>query len=263
MSNDILQSLHPLDDSDIEIADSNESKYEGIDLLSNLLNPKFYTPSLDDFINGDLTLLDEHIPSGARVGDIGCGLGRHLKHLVSRPSPISRGYGFDICRPAIQEARQINDSDRLEFYRINILRPKLLVDRERRLGEDIDRDIRSPLCTKVIEPLTHVICMFNTIGNIPHRPVVLRNMQQMLNFDGTLILTVYSDKSIDSRVEQYTKMGLGEITITDSHLKAGNFWSEHFDFERARREFPGFDILPYTEIGWLIVAQPWKVISQL
>ena len=86
-----------------------------------------------------------------------------------------------------------------------------------------------------------VICMTNTFGNLPSIKLnVLKEMRRVCRKGGKVIVSVYSEKSLDLRVKSYKKVGVEILKIEEGVVYARGFISEQFSKEELENLFKKF-----------------------
>ena len=194
------------------------------------LDPGNLTKQMQDYLQEESTLLLEHIQDNASLADFGCGFGRHLELLGTN---LRYGLGFDIVGQYISIGRE-----RLKKYP-NL---KLMVSDARNAGLHKNK-------------FDYAICMNNTLGNIEEQGKVVSEMRRVILPDGLILAGVYSEKSIDSRIEWYERTGLTIEKVTEGYIttKQG-FRSEHFSRTKLSTLFGNCSIEDIAGIGYLAIS---------
>ena len=78
-------------------------------LLRRALDPATQPAAIRAFLAEESAKVRELLPAGARVVDIGCGMGRHL---VALDAHLGRGIGIDREPSYLREARRVGASAR-------------------------------------------------------------------------------------------------------------------------------------------------------
>jgi ubiquinone/menaquinone biosynthesis C-methylase UbiE len=98
----------------------------------------------------------------------------------------------------------------------------------------------------------YVICMTNTFGDFPDiKTDVLDEMKRVCKNDGKIIISVYSEKSLEIRKSDYEKVGLHITKIDDGiiHTKEGLI-SEQFTKPQLENLFNSTDLkVEITELN--------------
>lgn len=182
------------------------------DLLSRFLNQGNQPADAKEYIKEENRLLSEIIKPRTTLIDFGCGFGRHLELLRDR---LFYGLGIDINKEYILSGRRkLKDYPNLELKVADARHPKL--------GMLFD----------------YAICMNNTLGNIKEKQKVIAEMQKAIIPGGLIIVGVYSENSINSRIRWYKNIGLHtKKVIEDYILTEEGFRSEHFTEKKLIRLF--------------------------
>ena len=191
------------------------------------MDPENQPDKIKAYIEAEEKFLLSKIELNSSLVDFGCGIGRHLDLLGAR---LRYGLGVDIVHNYIAHAKRIlMDKSEIEFQ----------------VG-----DIRNCPLERVFD---YVICMHNTIGNIREKNVVLNQMKKAANKSGEILIGVYSEDSIESRIEWYERAGLCVIDVTQESIRTNlGFQSDHFSKERIMGLFGDCDVEEISEIGYII-----------
>jgi ubiquinone/menaquinone biosynthesis C-methylase UbiE len=194
-------------------------------LLNRALDPSTQPPEIQEFLRAELDLLQEFVAAGARLLDVGCGTGRHLRMLADR---ISLGVGIDYEHSYIAEAR-------------------------RQVG---DRRVHFVTADATLIPFRSVFdcatCLTNTWGTMTDKVSVLDEMRRLAPLAETRLVSVYSLDSIPPRREWYRRLGhsIAEET-SDFLMTSGGFRSEHFSEARLRNLIGDCTIGKLAKIGYV------------
>ena len=102
----------------------------------------------------------------------------------------------------------------------------------------------------------YAICLTNTWGTMSDKLGVLREMRRLSTVPETRLLSVYSEASINSRREWYSRLGHVVLEESDEYLMAeSGFVSEHFSEARLRRLVGDCIIQPLTDIATLSLSE--------
>jgi SAM-dependent methyltransferase len=195
-------------------------------LLNRALDPSTQPPQIRDFLRAELDLLNNIVPRGVRVLDVGCGTGRHLSMLADR---LALGIGVDYERSYIAEARRQVRARHLHF-----------------LAADATA---IPLNTN----FDLAVCLTNTWGTMSDKVGVLSEVRRLAPYPLTCVLSVYSLGSIPARREWYQR--LGHTVLTESKeclVSQGGFRSEHFTEARLRSIIGSCTITPLSDVGYFV-----------
>jgi ubiquinone/menaquinone biosynthesis C-methylase UbiE len=180
--------------------------------------------------------LQENIKKDSKVLEVGCGAGRSISDISSVTQNI---VGIDHDEKAIDEAKE-------NFKQYPSI--KLLVANATELPFDN-------------ECFDFVICM-TTFVNFAHKKyAALEEMKRVLKKNGKIIISVYSEKALSDRMQNYKKIGLkiksvrqGTV-IFDENFKDNV--SEQFSETELRNIFSKVDLriekLEKVEVAYLIV----------
>ena len=207
--------------------DSNTNLYQD-GLLDVLLTHARNFRDISDYLQCESLYLNDAINKSESVIDFGCGYGRHLQSMQLK---ISDGLGIDISPEYIKKANINNKCNNIHFQVSD--------------------------ASNFISPVrfTTAICMYNTLGNIKNPSSVVSSMRHSITPGGTIIISVFSDSSIDSRINMYEAMGFHNPRVNEGAIvtKEG-FWSRHFTRQEAECILPGAKVHDCSQIGWIIHA---------
>jgi SAM-dependent methyltransferase len=188
--------------------------------LWKFLNIENQPKEIRNYLNDENRLLLKYVLPYTSLVDFGCGYGRHLELLHNR---LSRGLG----------------KEALERY--NNLELKLADARKSVLNND---------------SFDYAICMNNTLGNIEEKDSVIAEMRRVIKPGGIILAGVYSEKSIDARIEWYERTGLNiEERGKDYILTTEGFKSWHFSKQGLHQLFGKCQIYEIAEIGYFVIAR--------
>jgi len=127
----------------------------------------------------------EKIEPNKKVLDVGCGFGRHIKILAPFSIEV---VGIDKNDDMIKRA----ENNLHEFSSV-----KLFCTDAKNL-ENLKEDY-----------FDYVICMENTFGVLGGiKEDVLKEMKRVVSPKGKIILSMYNDKALETRIESYKRLGL-------------------------------------------------------
>ena len=203
---------------------SNDEVY-ATGLLNRALDPNTQPTEVRAFMRAEFDLLDDLIPRGARVLDVGCGTGRHLRRLSDR---LEIGVGVDYEHSYITVAQ--------------------------RQAEGALHFITADATQIPLRPsFDFAICLTNTWGTMGDQPGVLREMRRLAARPHTRLLTVFSLSSIAARHEWYRRFGHSVAEETSEYLVTdGGLRSEHFSEARLRSIAGDCSIQPLSDIGYVV-----------
>lgn len=169
------------------------STYEGWERL--LRKPSIL---FDDWCNKEEIYLQKNIKKNSIVLDVGCGFGKDVRVIANIAKEIN---GIDCYPEAIKTARK----NLSKFKNIKLFQE----DAKRLHFKDNNFD--------------YTICMGNTFGNFGDDKIkVLKEMKRVTKKNGKIIISVYSEKALPVRIENYTTAGLKIKKIS----KDGTVWIE-------------------------------------
>jgi SAM-dependent methyltransferase len=205
---------------------SNDDVYAG-GLLNRALDPATQPPEIRAFLRAELDLLDEVIGEGMRVLDVGCGTGRHLILLQPR---LQLGLGVDYERSYIDEAVRRAGPRGLHF-----------------IVGDATAIPASPT-------FDFAVCLTNSWGTMADKAGVMSEMRRLSPGPHTRLLSVFSERSIEPRMEWYRRLGHGVAEETDEYLLTdAGLRSEHFTEARLRSIVGECTIRPVTDMGHAVI----------
>ena len=173
-------------------------------------------PELKQWFKKEIEWLKESIPSNSRILDVGCGFGRHLKILANSSRKL---FGIDNNKVMIKKARK--NLAGIKSIRLSLQNGKELAFKD--------------------NSFDFVICMTNTFGNFPSIKLnVLKEMRRVCRKGGKVIVSVYSEKSLDLRVKSYKKVGVEILKIEEGVVYAKGFISKQFSKEELENLFKKF-----------------------
>lgn len=194
------------------------------------------SPIYKDWIKKEGIWLRGNIKKNSRVLDVGCGFGKDIKLLAGIAKDIS---GIDYNREAVKEARK----NLPKFRNINVF----LEDARNMHFENNTFD--------------YVICMGNTFGNFGRDKLkILKEMKRVAKPRGKIIVSVYSEKALSTRIENYkkTKVKIKKVGRDGTVVTAEGLISEQFAKLQLKKLFNTVDlkvkITELTPISYLCEA---------
>lgn len=173
------------------------------------------SPLYKDWIKKEENWLRKNIKKNSLVLDVGCGFGRDIKLLVNIAKNIS---GIDYDREAIREAQK----NLSRFKNVN-----LFLEDARNMHFENDT-------------FDYVICMGNTFGNFGKDKLkILKEMKRVAKRKGKIIISVYSEKALPTRINVYkkTKLKIKSVSKDGTVVISEGVISEQFSKEKLKNIF--------------------------
>ncbi len=173
--------------------------------------PKAYK----EWFEEEKVYLRKNITKDSKVLEVGCGEGRSLRDIL----PVTKNiFGIDHDPKAIEDAK-------ISFSKYPAV--KLSVADARKLPfED--------------ESFDYVICM-TTFANFGEDKIkVLKEMKRVLNDNGKIILSVYSEDAFDERMNLYKKVNFPIDKIEGTTTYFEDKWGEGVSEQFSETELRGF-----------------------
>lgn len=194
-------------------------------LLNRAMDPSKQPPAISSFLQQEFTEIRRLIPSGCRVLDFGCGMGRHLIDLQHH---VVLGVGFDYERAYVSEAVRLGATAGCYFF------------------------VADATNVPLAKPFDAAVCLTNTWGTMSDQTSVLNEMRRLSPVDGSRLLTVYSVTSVPARREWYANLGHEVLDVTETEIVAeGGFTSEHFTENRLRQLLGPCELHPIGDIAFV------------
>lgn len=195
-------------------------------LLNRALDPTTQPEAIREFLRAEVELVREHVPCGARVVDIGCGMGRHL---IGLQDVLQLGIGIDYELTYIAEAKRLTQHGPLYF---------LVADAR-----------HVPLPSR----FDAALCLTNTWGTMSDKLAVLAEIRRLAPEPGMRLITVYAPTSVEPRRQWYANLGHDVLEITDEYVRTGGgFVSEHFTRDRIRSLVGDCPVQEVGDVGYLL-----------
>jgi SAM-dependent methyltransferase len=196
-------------------------------LLNRALDPQTQPDSIREFLVAEEDLLTQLVGDGSRVVDFGCGTGRHLHGLAHR---VSLGIGLDYEVSYVAEAADRGSQERVHFI------------------------VADGAAVPLLPPFDLAVCLTSTWGTMGNKFAVLAEMRRLAPTPGTRLITAYAPGSVAARTEWYARLGHRVTDVTDEHMVADGFKSEHFSEERLKDLLGDCVVHRLGEIGYLAEA---------
>lgn len=185
---------------------------------------------IKEWLEKENEFLKKEIKLNSRVLDVGCGNGRSLKAI----SGFCKAVGIDKNKKIILEAKK--NVAGVEFLFAN--------------AYDL------PFKENYFD---FVICMGNTFGVIYNADKALQEMERVVKPEGKIILSVYNEKALSSRIENYKKARHKIVKIDEKRTiftKEG-LVSKQFSKDYLKAIFKKFalkfKIINFTPISYLCI----------
>jgi SAM-dependent methyltransferase len=205
------------------VMDNRDAYAEG--LLDRALDPTHQPPEIRAYVAAEIELLDRLIAPGARVVDIGCGTGRHLKRFADR---VSEGLGVDY-EPRYIEAAMRDAPGHLRF------------------------SVADAGAVPHSGPFNLALCMLNTFGTMDAQDKVLAEMQRLAPERGTRLISVYSPESVPVRLAWYDRLGYRLLEQGGDYLAmSGGFRSQHFSEAALETRLNAVHTYPLAGIAFAV-----------
>ncbi|WP_445356511.1 class I SAM-dependent methyltransferase [Microbulbifer sp. ANSA002] len=196
--------------------------------IDDIIRKVYKYSDLGNYLDEENRFLRNLVSEGSTLIDFGCGNGRHLRLLNGR---LELGLGIDNDHGHIASARNLSKGIRnLQF---------LLADAKTFTSE---------------RRYSIAISMYNTVGNIYPASRVIEVMQSVCQRKGKLIVSVFSEQSIEERVVFYQKIGFGIKRVSEnSILTDKGVESSHYSRVQLSKLIPEAEIIPCSKFGWLAI----------
>lgn len=187
------------------------------------------------YLEKETAYLLENIPANLTMLDVGCGFGRCIKILAPKAKKI---VGIDYNASIIQRARQeLNDLKNVALF--------------------VENAKQMPFENNSFDA---VICMLNTFGDFAEFKIpILKEMKRVCKPKGKIIISVWSEGSLEERVEAYKRAGWEiekindeNITIKNSHTSEAFTKEELFKIFNEARLHP--KIIQVEKVAYLAEA---------
>lgn len=108
-----------------------------------------------------------------------------------------------------------------------------------------------------LEPIfDYSICMNNTLGNIEDKDLVVGELRRVIKSKGLIIAGLYSENSIDARIEWYERTGLQIQLVAEDHIQTfEGFKSWHFSGDKIHELFGDCLIFNIGLVGYFVIFQ--------
>ncbi len=198
--------------------------------LLRFLNPENQPRQIKQYLSEENRFLLKYILPHTSLVDVGCGYGRHLELLSGR---ITKGLGIDTCEDMIELGQEALERwNNLELKVADATKSGLIKD-----------------------SYDYAICMNNTLGNIEEKGEVIADMRRVIKLGGLILAGVYSERSVDARIEWYKRTGLTVKEVAEDYiLTAKDFKSWHFSKEKLQQIFGNCQILNIVDIGYFVIS---------
>ena len=199
-----------------------------------ILDSQFWPKKLREYLIREDIFLVENIKKDSTVLDIGSGGGRHLKLLSNSCKKI---IGIDNSKTMVDCTKKALSKCR------NVI--------------VLEVDVKYFKFPK--DSFDFIICMFNTFGNmtVETQKICLDKMNELIKPDGIILMSVYSEKAIDTQIEHYNKIGLIVRGSDENFVYTEKFVSERFSEGKIKRvvESRGLKIknmVKFNEISFIL-----------
>lgn len=193
------------------------------------------SPEILNWHKKENEFLKKIIKKNSAVLDIGCGFGRHIKILAEFCRKV---FGVDNNKTMLEKAKEnLAGINNTEVYLENA--QKLHFDNNF---------------------FDYIVCMTNTFGTfLENKTRILKEIKRVLKKNGKIIISVYSEKATDIRIESYKRVGIhiekvknGKVYFKDGHI------TEEFSKEQLKEIFNSVGlkskIIELTPISYMCVV---------
>lgn len=171
-------------------------------------------PLIQDWLEKENLYLGKNIKKGSVVLDVGCGFGRNIETITNIAKKI---VGIDSDKDLFVKIREkLSKFENVEVF---------LADTKKMHFTDNMFD--------------YTICMGNTFGDFGKDKVkILKEMKRVTKKDGKIIISVYSENALNTRIEEYKRIG-----IKLKEIQNGTVYSEdglileQFNKEKLKKLF--------------------------
>ncbi len=192
------------------------------------------TPQFENLFTKEKEYLRKNIKSNSKVLDIGCGDGRNIVSLLDTTQDIT---GVDNDPKAIEDAKKnLEGHPDIKFLVANAL------------------DL--PFAEKTFD---YSLLLMTLVNLADGKQKALEEMKRVIKDDGKIIVSVYSEKALESRLEIYKQIGLPIKEVTQNSCVVINGKDETYTSEQfSKEEFSqlaikaGLKIRDSEEVGSLV-----------
>jgi len=152
---------------------------------------KTTNPLIRDWLTKENLYLQKNIKKDSIVLDVGCGFGRNIKAIIRIAQKIT---GIDNNKKLFNKIKEKLS----KFKNVEVF----LEDAKKMHFSDNVFD--------------YTICMGNTFGDFRKDKVgILKEMKRVTKKEGKIIISVYSENALNTRIEEYEKVGVKIKKIRD------------------------------------------------
>ena len=162
----------------------------------------------------------KNIKKNSLILDVGCGFGKDIKLLVNIAENIT---GIDYDQEAVKEAQK----NLSRFRNVNVF-----LENARKIHFKNNT-------------FDYVICMGNTFGNLNKDKLkILKEMKRVAKKEGRIIVCLYSEKALPTRMEVYkkTEVRIKNINRDGTVITTEGLISEQFSKEKLKNIFKKVDL---------------------
>lgn len=207
--------------------------YEEFDFEKVITNP----PKLiQEFLDGEVKFIEEHIKPNKKILEIGCGYGRLLKILSKNANNVS---GIDFSKSLLKKAKEnLKDKKNVQILEMNA--------KNLSFKDDF---------------FDYSLCLDASFGNMPKiEKEVLKEMKRVTKKEGEIIISVFSENAKEAQIENYKRIGLtdikedGKAIITSEGMYSRRFTKE--DLLNLFKEI-GMEctIIKVCSINYVVIAK--------
>ena len=167
---------------------------------------------IQDFLNGEIKFINEHIKPSSSILEIGCGYGRLLNILAENAKEVT---GIDFSEFEIDEAKKFIKKDNIKLELMN--------------AKELDFPNDS---------FDYVVCLDATFGNMPKiESEVIKEMSRVCKRGGEIIISVFSEEAKEVQIENYERLGMHPTNKGNAIHTIEGFYSKRFSKRELKKLF--------------------------
>ncbi|MEK6833128.1 MAG: class I SAM-dependent methyltransferase, partial [Nanoarchaeota archaeon] len=176
---------------------------------------------IQEFLDGEIEFISEHIKPNSSILEIGCGYGRLLKIMAKKSKQL---VGIDFSNRMVELSKKnLEGKENVDIQ---------LMEADKLTFNDNFFD--------------YVVCLDNSFGNMPKIELdVLKEMKRVCKNGGEIIISVFSENAKDVQRENYERIGLTNIKDDGKAIHtAEGFYSRRFAKEELKSLFNNAGLEP-------------------